>query len=250
MNKISTILLYILTPFTLFANEIEILSDIPGNGTEIKIHYKLDVDYIGSFEDGTVFDSSFNNNESFKFQIGLRQVIPGWEIGLMGMKSGGKRIIKIPSTLDYGEKGIPGVIPPNSTLIFEIEILNVQPPGYKQINVENLITLSKKDLKIIDIRTLKRWEETGIIKGSHQISAFDTLGNFNSNFIKRFNSVVMKDENVVFVSDKGEISSILANGFVEHLGVKNVYSLKGGIQEWILKNNEVIKKKEIRHHLL
>ena len=102
----------------LSASEIEILEDIPGNGPEIINHSKVAVHYIGTLEDGTEFDSSFKRNEPFLFQIGVRQVIPGWELGLIGMKVGGKRTIKIPPNLAYGDSGAGGVIPPNSTIIF------------------------------------------------------------------------------------------------------------------------------------
>ena len=108
----------------------------------------------------------------------------------------------------------------------------------------------KKSLVVIDIRTQGQWDETGIIDGSHKITAFDILGNLNPNFIERFYSIVMEDEHAVFISDRGEVSAILTNGFVEILAIKNVYSLKGGIQEWIAKNNKVIKKLVLRHHQL
>ena len=79
-------------------NNIEILSDIPGIGIKIKNHYKITTHYIGTFEDGTVFDSSYERNIPFTFQIGLEQVIPGLEMGLLGMQVGGKRIFKIPNS--------------------------------------------------------------------------------------------------------------------------------------------------------
>ena len=249
MIRLFFLFTFILISLTILADEIEMLSDIPGEGPEIKNHYKIEVNYKGTFEDGTEFDSSYKRKKPLEFQIGLRQVIPGWELGLMGMKAGGKRIIKIPSSLAYGEKGVGNLIPPNSTLIFEIEILNIKPPRYKIINIENFISF-QKDLIAIDIRTQEQWDETGIIDGSHQISAFDIYGNLNRNFIERFLLIVKEDEPVVFISDNGEISAILANGFVENLGIKNIYSLKGGIQEWISKYNKVIKKIVVRHHQL
>ena len=249
MNRLFVLFIFILISFTILGDEIEILLDIPGEGPEINNHDKIEVNYRGTFEDGTEFDSSYKRKKSLEFQIGLRQVIPGWELGLMGMKAEGKRIIKIPSSLAYGEKGVGNLIPPNSTLIFEIEILNIKPPRYKKINIENFISI-QKDLVSIDIRTQGEKDETGIIDGSHQIPAFDIYGNLNRNFIKRFHAIVMEDEPVVFISDKGEISSILANGFVENLGIKNVYSLQGGIQAWVAKNNKVINKIILRHHQL
>ena len=164
MTRLFVLFIFILLSFTISADEIEILSDIPGNGPEIKIHYKIKVNYRGFFEDGTEFDSSYKRNKPLEFQIGLRQVIPGWEIGLMGMKVGGKRILKIPPSLAYGVKGVGDLIPPNSTLIFEIEILNIKAPGYKEIDIENFI-LFQKNLVVIDIRTQGQRDETGIING-------------------------------------------------------------------------------------
>ena len=76
-------------------NEIEILIDIPGTGIKIDNHYKIKVHYSGSLLDGKEFDSSFKRNKPFEFQIGLRQVIPGWELGINGMKVGCIRMIKI-----------------------------------------------------------------------------------------------------------------------------------------------------------
>ena len=249
MNKLFILNILILISFSILADEIEILSDTPGSGPEIKIHYKIKVNYVGTFDDGTQFDSSYKRNKPLTFQIGLRQVIPGWELGLMGMRVGGKRVIKVPSSLAYGESGAGNLIPPNSTLIFGIEILNIEPPGYKEINVENLMSLQKNGLIIIDIRTQEQWDEKGIINGSHQITAFDILGNLNPNFVKRFHSIAIENDHVVFISDTGEISAILANGFVENLGFKNVYSLQGGIQEWIDKYNKVVLKKITKQDL-
>ena len=84
-----------------------------------------DSHYIGKLEDGTKFDSSYDRGEPFSFQIGLRQVIEGWETGIMGMKVGGKRKLVIPPELGYGSRGI-GPIPPNSVLTFEVELLSVK----------------------------------------------------------------------------------------------------------------------------
>ena len=73
-------------------------------------------------ENGIEFDSSFKRNQPFIFQIGLRQVIPGWEIGLKDIKVGGKRKIKIPPNLAYGAKGAGNIIPPNATIIFDLDV--------------------------------------------------------------------------------------------------------------------------------
>ena len=245
MKKIICIL-FILIFFPIFLNaaEIEILSDIPGTGPTIVNHSKISVHYRGTLDDGTEFDSSFKRNQPFVFQIGIRQVIAGWEIGLMGMKVGGKRKIKIPPELAYGNNGAGDSIPPNATLIFDVEIIAIQPPGYKIISIDEFISMPKKDLIIIDIRTQEEWNKTGIIKGSKKINAFDQKGNLNPGFINSFKLLTKKNllnSKVVFISSSGDISSILANGFVEKLGYKKMYSLKGGINEWITFGNPLLK---------
>ena len=228
-------------------NNIEILSDIPGIGNKIKNHYKITTHYVGTLEDGTVFDSSYERNKPFTFQIGLEQVIPGLEMGLLGMQVGGKRIFKIPPSLAYGKSGVGKIIPPYAKLIFEVEIINIQPPGYKEITPEQLLLLKKEklfvlqkiNLVLIDIRTQNEQNMTGIIHNSYQITAFNKKGNLNNKFLDNYKSIVKESDHVVFISDRGEISAILANGFVENLGKKNIYSLKGGIQEWIIKGNKI-----------
>lgn len=89
----------------------------------------ISVHYTGTLEDGSVFDSSLRRGEPFELTLGHGQVIPGWEIGLRGMKQGGKRKLTIPPDLAYGEASPdPQTIPPNATLIFEVELLKVEKP--------------------------------------------------------------------------------------------------------------------------
>lgn len=92
----------------------------PVKGKSVKVHY------TGWLENGTKFDSSVDRQEPFDFVIGARQVIPGWDEGVMSMKVGGKRRLTIPAKLGYGARGAGGVIPPNATLIFDVELLDVQ----------------------------------------------------------------------------------------------------------------------------
>jgi len=90
----------------------------PVKGKQVKVHY------TGTLESGKQFDSSVGK-EPFSFVIGVGQVIPGWDEGVMGMKVGGKRKLIIPSKLGYGERGAGAVIPPNATLLFDVELLDV-----------------------------------------------------------------------------------------------------------------------------
>ncbi len=103
---------------------IEILEE--GEGEGAAPGNLLTVDYEGTLEDGTVFDSSYERGEPITFPLGQGQVIPGWEQGLTGMKVGEKRKLVIPPSLAYGEQGAGEVIPPNATLIFEVELLEFE----------------------------------------------------------------------------------------------------------------------------
>jgi len=96
-----------------------------GTGAEAKPGDTLTVNYTGKLQNGTVFDTSVGR-APFSFVLGAGQVIPGWDLGLQGMKVGGKRTLVIPPDMAYGSQGV-GPIPPNSTLQFEVELLSVTP---------------------------------------------------------------------------------------------------------------------------
>lgn len=98
----------------------------PGNGTQATAGKVVSVHYTGWLEDGSKFDSSRDRGQPFEFVLGRGQVIKGWDEGVAGMKVGEKRKLYIPSDLGYGTRGVPGVIPPKSTLIFEVELLDVK----------------------------------------------------------------------------------------------------------------------------
>ena len=87
---------------------------------------KITVNYSGTLTDGTKFDSSYDRGTPFVFNLGAGEVIKGWDQGFDGMKVGGKRKLTIPPSLGYGEAGAGGAIPPNATLIFEVELLKVE----------------------------------------------------------------------------------------------------------------------------
>lgn len=97
-----------------------------GEGAPAQAGDLISVHYTGWLTDGTKFDSSLDRNQPFSFTLGAGDVIPGWDQGVDGMQVGGKRKLTIPPELAYGADGIGGVIPPNATLVFEVELLEIQ----------------------------------------------------------------------------------------------------------------------------
>lgn len=102
---------------------IEELRD--GDGDEASAGQTVSVHYTGWLTDGSKFDSSLDRDEPFEFPLGARRVIAGWDEGVQGMKVGGRRKLTIPPELGYGKRGAGGVIPPDATLVFEVELLGV-----------------------------------------------------------------------------------------------------------------------------
>ena len=110
---------------------IIIIDKVVGTGVEAKDGDTVTVHYTGTLDDKTVFDSSYSRNEPFTFMLGVGRVIKGWDIGINGMKVGGKRYIVMLPELGYGDKGVKNgagqyVIMPNQTLTFDVELLNVE----------------------------------------------------------------------------------------------------------------------------
>ena len=109
-------------------SELKITINQEGSGDRADLGMSVSVHYTGRLEDGTVFDSSIPRGQPFTFTLGAGQVIKGWDLGVEGMTVGEKRNLVIPPHLGYGVRGAGATIPPNATLIFDIELLEVTMP--------------------------------------------------------------------------------------------------------------------------
>ena len=232
--------------FNLTATEIEIISDKPGDGKKIIYHSWVQIEYTGSFESGEVFDTNIGKDRPLVVQIGMKEVIPGFERGIIGTTKGTKRKIKIPAELAYGEKGGGDVIPPNTDLIFEFEIIDVLDPHYKMINSDELIKRIKDNAVALDIRLENQWKN-GVIKGTFQETAFNKDGKFNVYLMDKVRALAAEESQnieIIFISHDGETAAILGNAFAEDLGFKNVSVLKGGILQWLKEDRKLVSHKK------
>ena len=108
------------------ASGLEYIEVEAGTGAQAEAGKTVSVHYTGKFQDGRVFDSSIPRGEPIKFPLGAGRVIKGWDEGIALMKVGGKAQLVIPPELGYGERGAGGVIPPNATLLFDVELVSVE----------------------------------------------------------------------------------------------------------------------------
>lgn len=111
---------------TLTQSGLQYQDQVLGDGTKAEAGKTVHVHYTGWLTDGTKFDSSLDRGQPFQFVLGEGMVIRGWDEGVSGMAVGGKRRLVIPPDLGYGSRGAGGVIPPDATLVFEVELLDVR----------------------------------------------------------------------------------------------------------------------------
>ena len=107
------------------ASGLEYIEEEAGTGVQAEAGKMVSVHYTGKFQDGKVFDSSVSRGEPITFKLGVGRVIKGWDEGIALMKEGGKAQLVIPPELAYGERGAGGVIPPDATLVFDVELVSV-----------------------------------------------------------------------------------------------------------------------------
>ena len=207
---------------------------IQGSGSKAELGMRVQVHYTGKLDDGTVFDSSVPRGEPFVFTLGQRQVIQGWEEGILGMLVGETRILTIPPALAYGSSGAGDIIPPNATLIFDVQLLATSwPPSLKELTTEQLLDAQKSGSVIIDIRSSNEWVETGIIAGAETVTAFSADGKLHRDFRKKFFSLIKsKDTPIVLYCRSGNRSKRLGNVLVNQGNYTNVSHLSKGIIGW------------------
>lgn len=205
-----------------------------GNGETAKQGMQVSVHYQGRLTDGTVFDDSQKRGEPISFVLGSGQVIPGWEQGIEGMKVGEKRVLTIPPELGYGAAGAGSVIPPNATLVFDVELVAVStPPKLGDAASQDLKQARDRGVAIIDIRRPDEWVSTGIIDGAKTITAFDKNGQLHPEFQAKFMALVpTPDTPVMLYCRTGNRTGIIGNALVRQLGYKNVTHLTKGIVGW------------------
>ena len=215
-------------------NELKITINQNGSGDSAETGMSVSVHYTGKLEDGTVFDSSIPRGQPFTFTLGAGQVIKGWDLGVEGMKLGEKRSLVIPPHLGYGIRGAGATIPPNATLIFDIELLEVTMPiTIRDLSPNDFIEAQENGGIVIDIRREEEWKETGILQGSNTITAFTKDGNIHPDFPKKFFDLINDiDVPILLYCRTGNRTGILGQALIDQVGQTNVSHLSEGIVGW------------------
>ena len=215
-------------------NELKITINKEGSGDRAEIGMSVSVHYTGKLEDGTVFDSSVPRGQPFTFTLGAGQVIKGWDLGVEGMTIGEKRNLVIPPHLGYGIRGAGATIPPNATLIFDVELLEVTMPiTLNELSPQEFIDAQENGGVVIDIRREEEWKETGIIKGSQTITAFTKDGKIHPDFPKKFFDLIDDvDVPILLYCRTGNRTGILGKALIDQVGQTNVGHLSDGIVGW------------------
>ena len=215
-------------------NDLKITINQEGSGERAEIGMSVSVHYTGKLEDGTVFDSSIPRGQPFTFTLGAGQVIKGWDLGVEGMTVGEKRNLVIPPHLGYGMRGAGATIPPNATLVFDVELLEVKMPiTLGELSPQEFINAQENGGVVIDIRREEEWKETGIIKGSQTITAFTKDGKIHPDFPKKFFDLIADvDEPILLYCRTGNRTGILGKALIDQVGQTNVSHLSDGIVGW------------------
>ena len=221
------------------AAELQITDVEVGTGEEAVAGATVTVHYTGWLADGTKFDSSRDRGEPFSFPLGAGRVIRGWDEGVAGMKVGGRRELIIPPEMGYGARGAGGVIPPNATLKFDVELLAVSKPNFGNLDNDTLRAKLAAGATLVDIRRPDEWARTGVIDGARLLTFFDERGNVNPTFFDSFSAIVGPDDPVILICRSGNRSRVVAEYLSGRGGYKQVDNVERGIVRWISAGNTV-----------
>jgi rhodanese-related sulfurtransferase len=246
-----TLTVTILASMPVYASGLKTKDITIGSGAEAQAGNRVVVHYTGWLMDGMKFDSSHDRNRPFSFTIGGRQVIPGWEEGVLGMKVGGKRELVIPPELAYGERGVGDVIPSNAILRFEVELLEVHESSIKNIDNGELKDLLKQGIALVDIRTPAEWKETGVVEGSQLLPFRLANGKLNRDFAKELSKIAKAHTPVILICRSGNRSAAAARLLTQRLGYIKVYNVTKGMILWQEENNPTVQpdEKQLLDHL-
>jgi rhodanese-related sulfurtransferase len=213
-----------------------------GKGDEAVTNSRVTVHYTGWLKkDDKKFDSSVDRGKPFSFTLGVQEVIKGWDLGVAGMRVGGKRMLIIPPHLGYGSRGAGQTIPPKAYLKFEIELLAVEAAKYSNINNIELKLLLDRGVEIVDIRRQEEWDTTGIIKDSQKVTSFNENGDFIKTFVQSMMAVTSPEKEVIIICRSGNRTVVIAKFLTEQHGFKKVYNVTNGISKWIKDGFPVVK---------
>ncbi len=218
------------------AADLQIKDIKTGEGPEASAEKRVTVHYTGWLMNGTKFDSSLDRNRPFEFTLGAREVIPGWDQGVEGMRVGGQRELIIPPEMAYGNRGVGNVIPPNSTLKFAIELLGVSEQAFKNIKNEEVKELLERGVKIVDIRTPQEWKQTGVVAGSELLPFRMPNGKINPNFPEDLKRLVSAEEEVILICRSGNRSRMAAEIMSSRFDYSGIYNVRHGISYWQREN--------------
>lgn len=223
------------------AEDLKVTDLVVGTGAEARAGEKIAVHYTGWLMNGSKFDSSLDRGQPFEFQLGAGRVIPGWDKGVEGMKVGGKRELIIPAELAYGSRGAGGVIPPNATLKFEVELMAVVETKYKNVNLSELEDLIKRGVKVVDVRTQEEWNETGVIKGAEKLPFVLPGVGINPDFMVEMQKLAQPGDEIALICRSGNRSTAAAEMLSNYAGFTKIYNATPGMMGWVNDNREVVK---------
>ena len=217
-----------------FAEDLRIEVVSNGAGDKAQKGMQVSVHYQGRLANGTIFDDSRQRGRPISFVLGTGQVIPGWEIGVEGMRVGEKRVLTIPPDLAYGSDGAGNTIPPNAVLIFDVELTDLSwPPKLIEATSAQLIEARNNGTAIVDIRREEEWLETGVIEGAQGITAFTKDGALHPEFRQKFMMLLPNPDTPLLIYCRtGRRTGVLGNALVNQLGFSKIIHLSKGIVGW------------------